>query len=200
MPISSSPTRARPNGKVGSPPPVCASVAAETVDAGRKSRSTTDCAVAFKVIVTSRAVSAPLGTTVWWMTADEPAFQAALVTVELLPHATDTVELLPFAVTVNVPEPPGPVSQMSDIVSSPAAGIGVGVGFGVGVGVGVGVAVGVGVGVVDTVVANAVDEIAITAPPATTAAKADFKIDIITLLSLTVIAVFVPRTLPSVFR
>jgi len=85
-------------------------------------------------------------------------------------------------------------------VSSPAAGIGVGVGFGVGVGVGVGVAVGVGVGVVDTVVANAVDEIAITAPPATTAAKADFKIDIITLLSLTVIAVFVPRTLPSVFR
>src|ERR1700694_1255053 len=190
MPISSSPTRARPNGKVGSPPPVCASVAAETVDAGRKSRSTTDCAVAFKVIVTSRAVSAPLGTTVWWMTADEPAFQAALVTVELLPHATDTVELLPFAVTVNVPEPPGPGSQMSDIVSSPAGGMGGGVGF----------AGGVAVGGVDTVVANAVEEIAITAPPATTAAKADFKIDIMTLLSLTVIAVFVPRTLPSVFR
>jgi hypothetical protein len=92
------------------------------------------------------------------MTAIEPAIQAALVTVALFPHFTDTVELLPFAVTVNVPEPAGPVSQVSMIVSGPA---------------GVGVA------------ANAVDEIATTAPPATSAARTDFKIDMINLLSLT---------------
>jgi hypothetical protein len=108
------------------------------------------------------------------MTAVAPAFQAVLLTVALLPHATDTVELLPFAVTVNVPEPLGPVSQISEIVSGPAAATGTGVGVGDGV--------GDGVAVVVTVVANAVDEIAMTAPPATTAASADFKIDIMTLL------------------
>jgi hypothetical protein len=122
------------------------------------------------------------------MTAVAPALQAVLLAVALLPHLTDTVELLPFAVTANVPDPLGPVSQISEIVSGPAAGTGVGVG------------VGDGVAVVVTVVANAVDEIAMTAPPATTAASADFKIDIMTLLTLTVTVVSVPTLQRSPVR
>src|SRR5260370_27280936 len=56
------------------------------------------------------------------MTAVEPAIQAAFETVALFPHFTVTVELLPLAVTVNVPDPAGPVSQISTIVSGPAGG------------------------------------------------------------------------------
>jgi hypothetical protein len=82
---------------------------------------------------------------------------------------TDAVELLVFAVTVNVPEPPGPVSQVSLIVSGPAA---TGVGAVVALGLGDAVAV-----LVTRVVANAVVEIASATPPASDAATADFKID-----------------------
>jgi hypothetical protein len=75
-----------------------------------------------------------------------------LLTVARLSHLTVTVENLPSAVTVNVPEPLGPVSQVRAIVSGPAAA------------------------------ANAVNEIAMTAPTATSAARADFQIDMINLL------------------
>src|SRR4030088_1544855 len=98
--MSESPARAIASGQIDIPPPVCGSVATATVDAGRKSRMLTDCAVAFSTIETSRACGAPLGTAVCLMTAVEPAFQALFVTVALLPHGTDTVELLPFAVTL----------------------------------------------------------------------------------------------------
>ncbi len=62
------PTRNRPampnaSGSAGTPPPVCASVAV-VLDAGRKSRMVTVCAVAFSVMLTSRARKAPLGVTV----------------------------------------------------------------------------------------------------------------------------------------
>jgi hypothetical protein len=89
------------------------------------------------------------------MTAVEPASQAVFETVARLSHITVTVELLPSAVTVNVPEPLGPVSQVNAIVSGPAG-----------------------------VAAKAVDEIAMTAPPAASAARADFNIDMMALLSL----------------
>jgi hypothetical protein len=89
------------------------------------------------------------------MTAVDPASQAVFETVALLSHITVTVELLPSAVTVNVPEPLGPVSQVNAIVSGPAR-----------------------------VAAKAVDEIAMTAPPAASAARADFNIDMMALLSL----------------
>jgi hypothetical protein len=64
---------------------------------------------------------------------------------------------LPFAVTVNVPDPVGPVSQVSAIVSGPA---------------------GAGVGVT----ANAVADMANAPAPASSTAVADFKIDIVILL------------------
>src|SRR5712691_9669179 len=89
------------------------------------------------------------------MTAVEPAIQAAFVTVALFPHFTVTVELLPLAVTVNVPDPAGPVSQIRTIVSGPA-------------------------GVVLT--AKAVVEIATAPAPAASAATTDFKILIVILL------------------
>jgi hypothetical protein len=65
--------------------------------------------------------------------------------------------LLAFAVTVNVPDPLGPVSQISTIVRGPAAA-----------------------GV--TVAANAVAEMARAPAPARNTAVADFKIDIVILL------------------
>jgi hypothetical protein len=103
-------------------------------------------------------LSAPLGAAVWWITAVEPAFQAAFDTVALFPHFTDTVALLLFAVTVKVPDPDGPVSHTRTIVSGPAAN-----------------------GVVST--ANAVAEIATAPAPASSTAAADFKIPIVILLS-----------------
>src|SRR5260370_39890898 len=91
------------------------------------------------------------------MVAGDPAFQNAFVTVALLSHATVTIMNLAFAVTVNVPDPVGPVSQVSAIVSGPA---------------------GAGVGVT----ANAVADIARAPAPARNTAVAVFKIDIVILL------------------
>jgi hypothetical protein len=88
------------------------------------------------------------------MTAVEPAIQAAFETVALFPHFTITVELLPLAVTVNVPDPAGPVSQIRTIVSGPAG----------------------------VPAAKAVVEIATAPAPATSAATTDFKILIAILL------------------
>ena len=100
-------------------------------EAGRKLRIAAAFAVGLGVTLTSRARSAPVAAAVRRMTAFDPAFQAALVTDALIPHFTESVELLPFAVTVKVPEPLGPVSQISEIVSGPAAAaVGVGVGQG----------------------------------------------------------------------
>jgi hypothetical protein len=82
----------------------------------------------------------------------EPASQDGLVTVALPSHGTVTVELLAFAVTTNVPEPPRPVSHVNLIVSGPAAA------------------------------AKAVAEIASAAAAARAAARAGFKIDMIGLL------------------
>jgi hypothetical protein len=64
--------------------------------------------------------------------------------------------LLAFAVTVNVPDPLGPVSQTSTIVSGPAAA--------------------------GVTAANAVAEMARAPVPARNTAVADFKIDIVILL------------------
>ncbi len=77
------------------------------------------------------------------------------MTVALFPHFTVTVDLTPLAVTVNVPDPAGPVSQISTIVSGPA-------------------------GVVLT--AKAVVEIATAPATAASAATTDFKILIVSLL------------------
>jgi hypothetical protein len=91
------------------------------------------------------------------MTAARPAFQAAFVTVALFPHLTVTIDWARFvAVTVKVPDPAGPVSQMRTIVSGPAAA--------------------------GASTAKAVVEIATAPTPASSAATADFKILIAVLL------------------
>src|SRR5260370_16647535 len=84
-------------------------------------------------------------------------FQDAVVAVALPSHATVKIMNLAFAVTVNVPDPVGPVSQVSAIVSGPA---------------------GAGVGVT----ANAVADMARAPAPARNTAVAVFKIDIVILL------------------
>jgi hypothetical protein len=86
------------------------------------------------------------------MTATEPAVHAGFVMVALLSQGTVTVENRPSAVTLKVPEPVGPVSQVSMIVTGPAAA------------------------------ARAVAEIAMALTPARSAAIADFQIHILILL------------------
>jgi hypothetical protein len=80
--------------------------------------------------------------------------------------------VLPFAVTVNVPDPVGPVSHVSTIVSEPA---------------------GAGVGVT----ANAVAVMARAPAPARKTAAADFKIDIVILLPEQPIGLFRPERWPG---
>jgi hypothetical protein len=101
------------------------------------------------------------------MTAVEPAFQAAFETVALLPHFTVTVDFAPLAVTVKVPDPAGPVSQMSTIVNGPAAPV------------------------VST--AKAVADIATAPTAASSAATADLKILIVILLPELSIQLFRPE-------
>jgi hypothetical protein len=86
------------------------------------------------------------------MTAIEPAVQAGFDTVALRSQGTVTVVNLPFAVTMKVPEPAGPVSQVSMMVTGPAAA------------------------------ARAVTEIATALTPARSAATADFQIHMVILL------------------
>ncbi len=55
------------------------------------------------------------------MEAGVPAVHAGLVAVAEPPHGTVTTEPVPFAVTMNVPDPVGKVPQVSVIFTPPEA-------------------------------------------------------------------------------